>query len=72
MTATVISFPSSAISQARLALANCPYNQPIELSSDDAELAYLVLLAERFVGNIVDYDLDDFLVRLDKWDARTA
>ncbi len=72
MTAQVIAFPTRPIDEARLALANCPFNEPIELSSKDAELAYLIGLADRLVGNIVDYEVDCFIVRLDQYDARQA
>lgn len=72
MTAKVFAFPERPIDEARLALANCPFNEPIELNSKDAELAHLIGLADRLVGNIVEYDVDCFLVRFDQYDARQA
>lgn len=73
MTATILAFPCSPIDEARLALANCPFNEPVELTSSDADLAYLILLADRLVGNILDGKaMDYFVERLDAWDTRTA
>jgi len=72
MTAQVISFPSKPIDEARLALVGSALREAVPLARKDAELQLLMQIADRLVGNIVDYDVDCFLVRLDQYDARKA
>jgi hypothetical protein len=72
MAAQIIEFPRKPINEARLALVGGALQQAIPLADKDTELQLLITVADRLIGNMVEYQLDEFLVRLDKWDARTA
>ena len=72
MTAQVIAFPTKPIDEARLALVGGALREAIPLVSKDAELQLLMQIADRLVGNIVDYDVECYVVRLDQYDARQA
>lgn len=72
MSAEVIAFPSKPVDEARLALVGGALRDAIPLASKDAELQLLIQIADRLVDNIVDYEVDCFIVRLDQYDARKA
>lgn len=72
MTAQIIAFPTKPVDEARLALVGGALRDALPLAHKDAELDLLIQIADRLVGNIVDYEVDCFIVRLDQYDARKA
>lgn len=72
MTAQVISFPAKLVDEARLAMVGSALRDAVPIASKDAELDLLIQIADRRVGNIVDYDVECFIVRLDQYEARKA
>lgn len=72
MTAQVIAFPTKPIDDERFAMVGGALRDAVPLASKDAELDLLVQIADRLVDNIVDYEVDCFIVRLDQYEARKA
>lgn len=83
MTAQIIAFPTRKPDAERLALLASNIDAAIPLPKVDPELDLLLQIGAKLIDNLNDYtrpdcrgliddQLDAFLVRLDKWDARSA
>lgn len=65
MTAQVHTLPTKPFDKVRLALVGNALREAVPLVSKDAELDLLSQIADRLVGNIIDYDVECFVVRFD-------
>lgn len=65
MTAQVFTFPTKPFDKVRLALVGGALRGSVPLANKDAELDMLGQIADRLVSNIIDYDVECFVVRLD-------
>ncbi|TCP92770.1 hypothetical protein C8J42_102546 [Sphingomonas sp. PP-CE-1A-559] len=73
MTAQIITFPTKAANEARLAVLAGALQQAVPLPNLDVELQLLLQMAERSLAQLDDSAaLDGFLARLDIWDAQTG